>query len=212
MANASIFCVCLIEQTGYFVVYSHVKQVLNNTNDTIMKTTKWVIDPAHSEIQFKVKHMMITTVTGTFKEFKSEVETEGDDFSSAKVTFEAATESVFTNAEQRDAHLRSADFFDSENFPVMSFASSKLEKIDDDTWKLKGDLTIRGVTKPVSLDVEFGGIGKDPWGNTKAGFSLNGKINRKDWGLNWNAALEAGGVLVSDDVRIYAEVQYAKQV
>ncbi|MRR21795.1 polyisoprenoid-binding protein [bacterium] len=177
-----------------------------------MKTTKWVIDPAHSEIQFKVKHMMITTVTGTFKEFKSEVETEGDDFSAAKVTFEAATESVFTNAEQRDAHLRSADFFDSENFPVMSFASSKLDKIDDDTWKLKGDLTIRGVTKPVSLDVEFGGIGKDPWGNTKAGFSLNGKINRKDWGLNWNAALEAGGVLVSDDVRIYAEVQYAKQV
>ena len=89
--------------------------------------------------------------------------------------------------------------------------SSQLEKIDDDTWKLKGDLTIRGVTKPVSLDVEFGGIGKDPWGNTKAGFSLNGRINRKDWGLNWNAALEAGGVLVSDDVRIYAEVQYAKQ-
>jgi len=189
----------------------HVKQVLNNTNDTIMKTTKWVIDPAHSEIQFKVKHMMITTVTGTFKEFKSEVETDGDDFSTARITFEAATESVFTNAEQRDAHLKSADFFDSENFPVMSFVSSRLEKIDDETWQLLGNLTIRGVTKPVRLEVEFGGIGKDPWGNTKAGFSINGKINRKDWGLNWNAALEAGGVLVSDDVRIYAEVQFAKQ-
>jgi polyisoprenoid-binding protein YceI len=189
----------------------HVKQVLNNTNDTIMKTTKWVIDPAHSEIQFKVKHMMITTVTGTFKEFKSEVETDGDDFSTARITFEAATESVFTNAEQRDAHLKSADFFDSENFPVMSFVSSRLEKIDDENWQLRGDLTIRGVTKPVRLEVEFGGIGKDPWGNTKAGFSINGKINRKDWGLNWNAALEAGGVLVSDEVRIYAEVQFAKQ-
>jgi polyisoprenoid-binding protein YceI len=177
-----------------------------------METTKWVIDPAHSEIQFKVKHMMITTVTGSFKEFRSEVETKGEDFATAMVTFEADTTSIFTNAEQRDAHLRSADFFDADNFPVMSFVSSRLEKIDDESWQLNGDLTIRGVTNPVRLDVEFGGVGKDPWGNTKAGFSLNGKINRKDWGLNWNAALEAGGVLVSDDVRIYAEVQYAKQV
>lgn len=176
-----------------------------------MKTTKWVIDPAHSEIQFKVKHMMITTVTGSFKEFKSEAETEGENFETAKVSFEANTASVFTNAEQRDAHLRSADFFDSENHPVMSFVSSTLEKIDDESWQLKGDLTIRGISKPVKLDVEFGGVGKDPWGNTKAGFSLNGKINRKDWGLNWNAALEAGGVLVSDDVRIFCEIQYSKQ-
>jgi polyisoprenoid-binding protein YceI len=204
-------CASLIEQTRSSVVYFHEKQALNKTNYKVMKTTKWVIDPAHSEIEFKVKHMMITTVTGTFKEFKSEVETDGDDFSTARINFEAATESVFTNAEQRDAHLRSADFFDAENFPVMSFVSSRLEKVDDETWNLSGNLTIRGVTKPVKLDVEFGGMGKDPWGNTKAGFSLNGKINRKDWGLNWNAALEAGGVLVSDDVRIYAEVQYAKQ-
>ncbi len=176
-----------------------------------MKTTKWIIDPEHSEIQFKVKHMMITTVTGSFKEFSSEVETEGKDFTTARIRFEAATSSIFTNAEQRDAHLRSADFFDAENFPVMSFVSSRLEKIDDESWQLSGDLTIRGVTNPVKLDVEFGGVGKDPWGNTKAGFSLSGKINRKDWGLNWNAALEAGGVLVSDDVRIFCEVQYAIQ-
>ncbi|MCB0801261.1 MAG: YceI family protein [Bacteroidales bacterium] len=176
-----------------------------------MKTTKWIIDPAHSEIQFKVKHMMITTVTGSFREFSSEVETEGEDFSTARIRFEAATASIFTNAEQRDAHLRSADFFDADNFPVMSFVSSKLEKTDDDNWQLTGDLTIKDVTKPVKLDVEFGGVGKDPWGNTKAGFSLSGKINRKDWGLNWNAALEAGGVLVSDDVRILCEVQYAIQ-
>ncbi|NLE35148.1 MAG: YceI family protein, partial [Bacteroidales bacterium] len=129
-----------------------------------MKTTKWIIDPAHSEIQFKVKHMMITTVTGSFKEFSSEVETEGEDFSTARIRFEAATASIFTNAEQRDAHLRSADFFDADNFPVMSFVSSKLEKTDDDNWQLTGDLTIKDVTKPVKLDVEFGGVGKDPWG------------------------------------------------
>jgi polyisoprenoid-binding protein YceI len=176
-----------------------------------METTKWMIDPAHSEIQFKVKHMMITTVTGSFKEFKSEVETEGLDFSTAKIGFEASAASVFTNAEQRDAHLRSADFFDAENFPVLSFVSSRLLKIDDETWQLTGNLKIKEVSRPVKLDVEFGGVGKDPWGNTKAGFSINGKINRKDWDLNWNAALEAGGVLVSDEVRIYAEVQYVKQ-
>ena len=176
-----------------------------------METTKWAIDPAHSEIQFKVKHMMITTVTGSFKEFKSEVETSGDDFTTAQISFEANTASIFTNAEQRDAHLRSADFFDSDNYPVLTFAGSGIEKIDDENYKLTGDLTIRGVTKPAELDVEVGGVGKDPWGNTKAGFSISGKINRKDWGLNWNAALEAGGVLVSDDVRIFCEVQYAKQ-
>jgi len=176
-----------------------------------MEATKWVIDPAHSEVQFKVKHMMITTVTGSFKEFNSSVETTGEDFSNARISFEANTASIFTNSDQRDAHLRSADFFDSEKYPVLTFTGSGLEKIDDDNYKLTGDLTIRGVTKPAVLDVEAGGVGKDPWGNTKAGFSISGKINRKEWGLNWNAALEAGGVLVSDDVRIFCEVQYAKQ-
>ncbi len=177
-----------------------------------MSTIKWTIDPAHSEIEFKVKHMMIATVTGSFKEFRSEVETEGEDFSTARINFEAAAASIDTNAEQRDAHLKSADFFDTENYPSLIFKSSALERIDDENFTLTGDLTIRDITRPVKLNVEFGGLGKDPWGNTKAGFSLNGKINRKDWGLNWNAALEAGGVLVSDDVRIIAEVQYAKQV
>jgi polyisoprenoid-binding protein YceI len=176
-----------------------------------METTKWTIDPSHSEIQFKVKHMMITTVTGSFKEFSSEVETQGDDFSTAKIKFQAATSSVFTNSDQRDQHLRSADFFDVEKYPELKFESTSLEKVDDESFTLNGNLTIRDITKPVKLDVEVGGIGKDPWGNLKAGFSLTGKINRKDWGLNWNAALEAGGVLVSDDVRIFCEVQYSKQ-
>jgi polyisoprenoid-binding protein YceI len=176
-----------------------------------METTKWTIDPSHSEIQFKVKHMMITTVTGSFKEFSSEVESLGDDFSTAKIKFQAATASVFTNSDQRDEHLRSADFFDAEKYPELKFESTSLEKVDDESFTLNGNLTIRDITKPVKLDVEVGGIGKDPWGNLKAGFSLTGKINRKEWGLNWNAALEAGGVLVSDDVRIFCEVQYAKQ-
>lgn len=176
-----------------------------------MGKTKWTIDPSHSEIEFKVKHLMITTVTGNFREFSSEVETDGDDFTSANILFEAKTASVFTNADQRDAHLKSADFFDSEKYPVLTFRSKSLTKGEsDEGYKLKGELTIRDVTKPVTLDVELGGIGKDPWGNTKAGFSLTGKINRKDWGLNWNAALESGGVLVSDDVRIFCEVQYQK--
>jgi polyisoprenoid-binding protein YceI len=176
-----------------------------------METTKWTIDPSHSEIQFKVKHMMITTVTGSFKEFSSEVETRGDDFSTAKIKFEAATASVFTNSDQRDQHLRSADFFDVDKYPKLKFESTSLEMVDDENFTLNGNLTIKDITKPVKLDVEVGGIGKDPWGNLKAGFSLTGRINRKEWGLNWNAALEAGGVLVSDEVRIFCEVQYAKQ-
>lgn len=176
-----------------------------------MESTRWVIDPSHSEIQFKIKHMMITTVTGSFKEFSSEVETDGEDFSTARIRFEASAASVFTNSEQRDGHLRSADFFDAEKYPKLIFVSESLKPNGDDEWQLTGNLTIRDITRPVKLAVEFGGLGKDPWGNTKAGFSLSGKINRKDWGLNWNAALEAGGVLVSDEVRIIAEVQYGRQ-
>jgi len=176
-----------------------------------MSITKWVVDPTHSEIQFKVKHLMITTVTGYFREFSASVETEGQDFSTAKIEFEAKTGSVDTNQADRDDHLRGSDFFESDKFPVLKFKSSKMEKVDEETFKLTGDLTIKDVTKPVKLDVEFGGIMKDPWGNNKAGFSLSGKINRKDWNLNWNAALETGGVLVSDEVRIFCEVQLSVQ-
>ena len=160
-----------------------------------METTKWTIDPSHSEIQFKVKHMMITTVTGSFKEFSSEVETQGDDFATARIKFQAATASVFTNSDQRDQHLRSGDFFDVEKYPELKFESVSLEKVDDENFALNGNLTIRDVTKPVKIDVEVGGTGKDPWGNLKAGFSISGKLNRTEWGLNWTAALEAGGVL-----------------
>jgi polyisoprenoid-binding protein YceI len=176
-----------------------------------MSITKWAADPTHSEIQFKVKHLMITTVTGYFREFSVNVETKGDDFSTAKIDFEAITASVDTNQTDRDNHLRSGDFFESEKFPVLKFQSEDFTKVDDATFKLPGNLTIKDVTKPITLDVEFGGTMKDPWGNQKAGFSLNGKINRKDWNLNWNAALETGGVLVSDEVRIFCEVQLGVQ-
>lgn len=172
-------------------------------------TTKWAIDPSHSEIQFKVKHLMISTVTGSFKEFGAEVELEGDDLTSAQVRFWANTDSIFTNDEKRDGHLRSGDFFESGKYPKLSFTSTRIEG-SGSAWKMTGDLTIKDVTRPVTLDVEWSGVAKDPWGNTKAGLNLSGKLDRKEFGLTWNAGLEAGGVLVSDEVRILAEVQLAK--
>jgi polyisoprenoid-binding protein YceI len=176
-----------------------------------MSTTKWALDPTHSELQFKVKHLMITTVTGNFKSFTAEVETEGENFDTAKINFSADISSIDSGNEQRDGHLKSADFFEAEKFSTITFASTKLEKKDEENYLLHGNLTIKGISKPVTIPTEFGGIAKDPWGNIKAGFTLNGKINRKDWELNWNAALETGGVLVSDEVKIIAEIQVVKQ-
>jgi polyisoprenoid-binding protein YceI len=175
-----------------------------------MSSIKWVADPTHSEISFKVKHMMMTNVTGTFGQFSVDAETEAEDFSSAKVSFAAQIASINTGNEQRDGHLKSADFFDAEKNPELKFVSTSMTKKDDENYVLKGDLTIGEVTNSVSLDVEFGGINKDPWGNQKAGFSITGKINRKEFGLTWNAALETGGVLVSEDVKLAAEIQLVK--
>ncbi len=175
-----------------------------------MATTKWALDPTHSEIHFKVKHLMITTATGSFSNFTATAETGTEDFSGAKISFSADTASVSTGNEQRDTHLKSADFFDAEKFPKMEFLSSGYTKKGDD-FVLTGNLTIKDVTRPVTLNVEFGGVAKDPWGNTKAGFTLSGKINRKDFGLNWNAVTEAGGVLVSEEVKILAEIQLVQQ-
>jgi polyisoprenoid-binding protein YceI len=172
--------------------------------------TKWTFDPAHSEIAFKVKHLMIVNVKGLFKDFNMDVSTNGDDFSSAKIDFSMKAASVETGDSGRDGHLKSPDFFDVENHPEITFTSATLQNKEDETFELTGDLTIKGVTKKIKLDAEFGGIQKDPWGNTKAGFSLSGKINRKDFGLVWNAALESGGVLVGDEVKISGEVELAK--
>ena len=175
-----------------------------------MATTKWSLDPTHSELQFKVKHLMITTVTGKLKDISGTIEAEDDNFEQAQVHFSADLSSIDTANADRDNHLKGADFFDIEKYPTITFKSTAFVKKGDD-YQLTGDLTIREVTRPVSLNVEFGGIAKDPWGNVKAGFTINGKINRTDFGLSWNAALETGGVLVSEDVRIQGEVQYTKQ-
>ena len=173
--------------------------------------TKWVIDPAHSEIAFKVKHLMITNVKGVFNEFEASIYTTGDDFMTAEIDFWLDPASVDTGSADRDTHLKSADFFDVENHKEITFTANTYEKVDNDgSYELYGDLTIKGLTKRIKLDVEFGGVMRDPWGNEKAGFSINGTINRKDWGLNWNTALEAGGLLVSDEVRISCEVQLLK--
>ena len=174
-----------------------------------MATSKWVIDPTHSEVSFKVKHMMISTVTGYFQKFDGKVETESDDFNSVgDIVFRADVDSISTNNDQRDQHLKSGDFFGQEDYPEIIFTANEF---DSTSGKLQGDLTIRDVTKPVTLDVDFGGVVVDPYGQTKAGITVNGKIKRKDFGLTYNAVTEAGNVMVSDDVKINAEVQYVKQ-
>lgn len=176
-----------------------------------MSTTKWVIDPTHSEIGFKVKHMMFTNVSGKFDAFDAFIETEGDNFENAKIHFTGKTDSINTGNTDRDNHLRSADFFDAAQYPELKFEATSFTKINEGDYELNGNLTLHGETKPVRLAVEFGGLVKDPWGNTKAGFSITGKLNRKDWGLTWNAALETGGVLVSEEVKLGIELQFIKQ-
>ncbi|MEO6721423.1 MAG: YceI family protein [Ferruginibacter sp.] len=177
-----------------------------------MATKNWVIDPMHSEIQFKIKHLMITNVTGSFNLFQASVQTEDEDFMKAKVNFTADIDSISTGNDQRDGHLKGADFFDAVTYPQLKFVATKFETVDNDgSFELYGDLTIKDVTKNVKLDVEFGGVVKDAYGNTKAGFSINGKINRKDFGLTWSAVTETGGVVVSDEVRIACEIQLIEQ-
>lgn len=173
--------------------------------------TTWVIDPTHSEIAFKVKHLMISNVKGLFSEFTGQVLTDGEDFSTAEISLTINPATINTGVADRDGHLKSADFFDVENFNEITFTSGKLAKSGNDEFELTGELSIKGISQKVSLDVEFGGLMTDPWGNEKAGFTINGKINRKDFGLTWNAALEAGGVLVGDDVRISSEIELMKQ-
>ena len=167
-------------------------------------STLWKLDPTHSEITFKVKHMMISNVKGEFKTFTAEIEAEDDTFTTAKASATIQADSVDTNNADRDAHLKGEEFFNTAAHPEITFEADSL------TNPVTGNLTINGVTKPVTLDVEFGGINKDPWGNIKAGFSFEGKLKRSDFGLNWNAALEAGGVLVSDEVKIAGDLQFVK--
>jgi polyisoprenoid-binding protein YceI len=176
---------------------------------TVATQTKWGIDPTHSEVQFKVKHLVISTVSGSFKKFSGEVISESDDFHNAAVNFELDVNSIDTNQPERDGHLKSEDFFAAAQYPQITF-TGVLNKQSGNDYKLAGELSVRGNAKPVELDVEFGGVVKDPWGNTKAGFELTGKINRKDFGLTWNALTEAGGMVVGEDVKLHINIEVAK--
>lgn len=169
--------------------------------------TLWKIDPTHSEIEFKVKHLVISTVTGKFTEFNATLETEDGTFEGADVKFNAEIASILTGVEDRDNHLKSADFFDAENFPKLTFDSTSFEKTGESTYKLTGHLTIKDVTKEVTLNVEHGGTVEDPYGQTKAGFEISGEISRKEFGLTWSAVTEAGSVVVGDTVKLIMNVQ-----
>lgn len=173
--------------------------------------TKWKADPVHTEIQFTVKHLMITTVTGYFREFDLEVETEGNDFTKAsKISFTANINSITTNNAQRDTHLKSSDFFAAEQFDELRFKGKRFKK-HAANYLLTGDLTIRDVTRPVEVEVEYGGTITDPWGQKRAGFTVEGKINRKDFNLTWDAITEAGQVVVSNEIKIHCAVELVKQ-
>lgn len=176
-----------------------------------MATTKWVLDPTHSEVEFKIKHLMISTVTGTFSSFAADVTTEAEDFTTAKATFTVDVASINTKNEQRDGHIKSADFFDAANHPQMKFVVTRIDNVDNDgSYDIHGDLTIRGITKNVKLEVEFGGVIKDPWGNARAGLTVSGKINRKEFGLVWHMTTDTGGVVLGDDVKIHVALELIK--
>jgi polyisoprenoid-binding protein YceI len=174
-----------------------------------MSTTKWIIDPTHSEVAFKVKHLVISTVTGYFRKFEGAVESASEDFNGASVTFSLDVNSIDTNQSDRDQHLKSADFFDTASFPSIAFAGKLVNQGGE--YQLQGDLTLKGITQQVTLDVTYGGTVADPYGQTKAGFEIEGKLNSKDFGLTWSAITEAGSVVVSDQVRLQLSVQLVKQ-
>lgn len=171
----------------------------------------WQIDPSHTRVQFSARHMMITTVRGEFNAFEGSVEFDEANPEATTVDIEVDLASISTRDEKRDGHLKSGDFFDIENYPKMTFKSTSVEKTGDSTAKLTGDLTIKDVTKPVTLDVNYHGMAKSPWGQEVAGFDAKGTINRTEWGLTWNVPLETGGILVSEDIKIELEVEIIKQ-
>lgn len=172
-----------------------------------MAKINWQLDPAHTEVTFKVRHMMVSNVTGQFHKFDVQAETEGHDFTTAKVVFTADIDSINTKVEQRDNHLKGEDFFDAANHPQLKFESTKITKKDDDEFEMEGNLTIRGTTKPVTLKVESNGIILDPYGNHRAGFEVTGKINRLDYGLKYNPVMEAGGLVVGDEVKFNSNIE-----
>ena len=170
----------------------------------------WKIDNAHSLVEFSVRHMMISTVRGRFERFSGTVEFNENDPAASSVDVQIEAASINTNEPQRDNHLRSADFFEAETYPHLTFKSTRVEKVDENNGRIYGELTIRNVTRPVVLETEYNGQAKSPWGSTSAGFTANTKINRKDWNLVWNQALETGGMLVGDEIKIHLELEIVK--
>ncbi len=172
--------------------------------------TNWSVDKAHSQVMFTVSHLVITEVTGNFKNFDAKVTADKADFTDAKIEFTAEVASINTDNEMRDNHLKSDDFFNAGKFPEMKFKGKELKKVSGNKYKLTGDMTIRDITKTITLDVTFLGMANDPYGNTKAGFKIKGTINRFDYGLKWNTLTEAGGAVVGSDVEITVNLQLAK--
>lgn len=177
-----------------------------------MSKTKWNSDLTHSELGFRIKHLMITNVAGSFKNFNVSVETNGEDFSTAAVRASVDVNSVYTNNEQRDQHLRASDFFEADKYPQFAFQSTQVEKKDEENFLIHGNLTMKGVTKPVALTAEFAGVTKDPWGGQRAGFTISAKLNRTEWGINFNGVLETGGLVLGEDVKLLGEIQLVKEV
>jgi len=177
-----------------------------------MASTTWAIDPTHSEIHFKVKHLVISTVTGTFKSFHGTLISDTDGFENAKIRFSIDVDSIDTNQSQRDAHLKSADFFETSTYPTIDFESTSFTKIKGDDFRLSGKLSMHGISRPVDLDVEYGGAEKDGYGNLKHGFEITGKINRKEFGLTYNSVTEAGGLALGEDIKFTANIQVAELV
>jgi polyisoprenoid-binding protein YceI len=176
-----------------------------------MDTIKWTLDAAHSEIQFKVKHLMISTVTGQFNKFEGSVESEGNNFSTAKAFVSIDVNSISTNNEQRDQHLRTNDFFDAENFPKLTFESVKIVPGDNENYKIHGALTMRGVSKDIAFEAEVSEVIKDPWGNERIGISANGKLNRKDFGVSFGMLTETGGIALGDEVKFLINTEFVRQ-
>jgi len=176
-----------------------------------MALTKWALDPTHSNVDFSIRHMMISKVKGTFRSFEASIEADPQDLTTANISFSIDVSSVDTNNADRDNHLRTADFFDVENYPKLTFVAKSIVKTDDGEYNVTGDVTLHGVTRSETFAVTYEGTGKDPWGNEKVGFSATGNLKRSDYGLTWNAALETGGFLVGDDVKVSLELQAVKQ-
>jgi len=177
-----------------------------------MAKTTWVLDPTHSELGFKIRHLMITNVSGSFTNFEAKATMDDNDLTTASVSLTAAMDSINTNNHQRDAHLRNADFFETETYPNLQFQSTRFEKLNNEEYKVYGNLTMKGVTAPITLNLEYSGVTKDPWGNERAGFIVTGIVKRSQWNIQFNATMETGGVVLGEDVKLHAEIQMVKEV